>query len=220
MIDYAAIQFPPARTLWGVRLEALQLGHWFALQRLGVFQGERVPGLGDLLTALVVCSEPCWVATPGPWRLRWLRLRAGLLQARHELFTLHWRPRWGVWTVPELELLEACSAFAAHLQAARQMPDLVPPKEASGRMPGTPLFASVKVALMSELRLSERDALRTPLVKAIFDVCAAREADGKLTIDNTPGWLMAALDKANELNKARRAATSQTPDAIPQPPST
>lgn len=209
MIPYAHIQFPPARHLWGTRLPALQLGHMFALERIGspfvsplAPSGERagvrgLPGLADLLNALDLCSRPCWVKNPTRFQLRCLRLRVALRTVRHSIFTLRWRPRWGVWTVPEGELLDACIAFASHLRAAQQMPDIVPPEHTSKDIPGTPWLAAVKVKLRTALRCSEAEALRTPLVLALFDTTAAREDEGRLFIDDLPAELHARMDAVN-----------------------
>lgn len=162
--QYAAAMLPDTRRVLGRVMEPMSLGHTLLLARLNspfVVKQETIPLLGDLRLGMLVCSRPYDRAVKAvSGRFAWVRLYAMRVGMKH--------------------IVEGMKQFAAYVQASRSMPDSFDAE----RTPGgwqlrTPFLLQVKIALQTDFKMSEREALNAPLGKALWEFMALAEMKGQ-----------------------------------------
>lgn len=181
LADYSDAWLPEGRTVFGVPLLPLCIGHALLLHRLrsplvpslsagGEGWGEvALPGLGDLLLALEICRRPA-LHLPSRARLKWL----GLGQLR---FTQRQKLRL------EGRYLDGLRDFRGYWHDAfARMPATWDDDKDKPRASGVPQLVGLKVRCMSWLGASEAQALATPISRALWDVCAHSALEGNLKL--------------------------------------
>lgn len=164
---YAEALFPNPVRIFGRRLHPYCIGHALLLHRVGnpMAYGQ-TGGIGDLLSALYICSRP------------WQKALAGLNKRRVQWLLRRWgrklsKPKAAVAVgIAEQE-------FSAYITRAWDGPDLWE-KPGRKRHAGCPTLTALKVSVQVLLHRSEEEALSTPVRAALFDCAAWREVEGLL----------------------------------------
>jgi hypothetical protein len=225
---YSDAMFPEGRTVFGVPLLPLCIGHALLLHRLRspligapsiarqpapeAEQCSALPGLGDLLLAVEICRRP-GAQLPSRARMKWL----GLQQLRFtELQKLRLEGRH----------LDGIRDFREYWNAAHgTFPEII--RNPQARDTGVPLLASLQIVLMGRLGFTPADALRTPVSAALWLVAgdSALRGDLKLKTDEDASVFdahaqlqrrLAAGEKIEDLMaEARAKARSGAPDSDP-----
>jgi hypothetical protein len=166
---YASAILPDPCALCGVRLAPLTLGHMLLLHRVEspFVTGARYPGAGDLLLAIILCSQP-WETSARQWadgqlprRIRRLRLKAAITLRRSHT--------------------QAVQAFQAYIDEGTRGPETWTNRD-NPRTPGAPWLQSVALVQQIHLHKTESAAWATPVAQALWDQAAWAESQGHLQI--------------------------------------
>jgi hypothetical protein len=182
--EYAAAQLPATPTILGVALRPFALGHGILLDRLEspfawCAQPEEAPGLGDLLLALEICRhEPFHI--PSAVRLRLLK--------------------WWHRNISPEQLQEAVTAFESHVKAAFKAPVFWKSTDEQERDSGVPILLSLKVGLMSRLKMTEETALKTPVRLALQEIAGLSALAGRIEL----------ITEEDQLKMAQAAALKES----------
>jgi hypothetical protein len=181
---YLRAAMPEPFTILGRKLRPFCLGHEILFQRFGnkfSLESKETPTVYDLLTGVFICSQPFGndVSLDDfyiPWRVRWL--------ARKNT------------------IATAFNRFAEYIAAHSEIPEFSTEEaeQAGGKPYGTPTIQAVKVSLMSNLGLSEMDALNTQFSLAFWNHLAWAETQGSLRI----------VDEIERKRQAEEAALAES----------
>jgi hypothetical protein len=163
--DYLLAAIPEPVTILGHPLDAFSLGHAKALRRFkNAFAVGGVPTIGDLLTAVFICSRP--------YRQAISDLKNPELGAYLE----DWQKQIGAF-----DFAQKCTEFKQYIDEANRWPHLHEPEE-GGRIPGAPFIQRVQLILQGRLNHSLEEALNKPWGEALHDYFAFWELEGQIKI--------------------------------------
>lgn len=172
----------PFRVL-GENLKPFCLGHEILFQRFEnkfSLESKEKPEISDLLKGVFICSQ----------RYRKdFSIDAFKIPLRARIYSK-------LFGLPYLA--RAFALFSDYILAHSQIPEFYP-KDSGPRDPsGTPTIQAVKVSLMSNLGLSEDEALNTPFSLAFWNHLSWVEAQGGIQIIDDEERTRIAAAKANE----------------------
>jgi len=165
LADYLSAQLPATRFIAGVAVQPFCLGHALLLQRLRspFMDSAAVPGMGDALLALWVCSRPATEAIA--------QIHGGRIK---------WWLKWRSWRLRFWEPAALVELVRDHITTGSIGPRVKATHPVPGE-PGTPLLLSL---LLHQLRLgrAEAVALNSPLRLVKWMFSGAHEGEGNCTI--------------------------------------
>ena len=147
----------------GVRLKPLSLGHLILLHRYeSAFVVGGLPTVGDLVMSVMICSRTFEDAREligsGQWKRETKKLEKALKVCDDEKARFQW--------------------FVEYMEEGLDGPKLWTKEGSSNKAFGAPPEQVVKVALMSQLGLSETEVLNRPFSLCLWDMATLSEMNG------------------------------------------
>ena len=164
---YLEAATPRPFTVLAKKLKPFCLGHELLFQRFGnrfSIESKEEPRIEDLLTGVFVCAEPYRVG---------ITLDNFSIPIRARLFTKMMGPSY---------IGRAFKLFSDYIAINTQIPEFFSKDSGTRDRTGSPTIQSVKVSLMSNLGLSEGEALNTPFSLAFWNHLTWAEAQGSIQI--------------------------------------
>ncbi len=165
---YLRAAHPEPFTILGKRLKPFCLGHEILFQRFGnrfSVESNEAPRIEDCLTGVFICSQPYHN------------------EASLEGFKIPMRARLVAKFFGPLYIANAFDLFSRYIAAHTEIPDFYSKGDSDSKEEvGTPTVQAVKVSLMSNLGLSEDEALNVPFSLAFWNHLSWAEAQGGIQI--------------------------------------
>lgn len=175
------------RALWpdrhwclGRRLMPLTIGHLLLLRRVGSpLASGLVPDPADLALAVFICSRP--------WRRALAAVERPALSLR--LLVLGLRASWG--------MQRAVQSLTRYLKSSLEGPRWwpVPRPGGSDLEMRSPYWATILVALQSDLRMTHEEALDVPVALALWKIAVMREREGQVQLISDDEREVLAVDE-------------------------
>lgn len=181
--QFTAALFPDSYRVLGHRMQPFTIGHALLLERMRnpLVTLHRDAGRGDLKLAIAICSRPFPRAeqlVQSRWIAAWL--------------ALIWCPFW--------KLNAGIQQFLAYRTNAERTPEAWT-NDTENKSPRvkSPIAYRIRVWMITELGISPREAICTPLAIALHDYCVWAELQGALELYDDEDE--EALDEAEQLAK-------------------
>lgn len=186
--EFIETQFPEIRSVLGVPLVDLTLGHYLILELLeSPFIQERDAPVTepDVVALLLVCSRPSDAALDqlsnlskrGPRKRLMKLVRKCAGQMGEEAASLPLPTRDAAFTIVVKQLHE-------YLQWNLGMPEYTVKEEQTSGRSGAPFWKSMMVELQNHLGLTERDILDRPIRRSLEDIAVSWETRGLVKLKN------------------------------------
>jgi len=178
--DYYSAVLPETRTVLGMRLRPLSLGHLVLLKRIGSpFANGEIPTLESLATAVMICASTFREALDyfddpklSSVMFRW-----------HERITGNdrWLVRLGLRRVKTVDFIAEAAAFFAYLQEHQTMPKYAS-SDSDFRPIGYAFEQMIKVRLMRDLHFSEAELFDRSWLLCLWDYAALLDMENAIHI--------------------------------------